>query len=305
VPATSDWTGKHVLITGATGFIGGHLVRQLRDWGAQVHAGTSPNTESRLGSYPLAFDVRNPEAVKAAVEKADPDVVFHLAATGVTNPDVDPMLALTVNAGGTVNLLEALREGDVERIVLVGTSHEYGAQEAIEGLDPFSPYAASKVAAWAYGRTYWRAYGLPVVTVRPFQVYGPGQPQAALIPAAVSAALCGQDFPMTPGEQELDFVHVGDVVQGMAAAAEAPGVEGKSLDLGTGVGRTLLNIVDRIWQLIGAEGKVRVGALPYRSGGPMRLVANAERTAQLIGWRATTSLEEGLSATIQSLAQEG
>jgi nucleoside-diphosphate-sugar epimerase len=110
---------------------------------------------------------------------------------------------------------------------------------------------------------------------------------------------------MTPGEQELDFVYVEDVVQGMAAAAEAPGVEGKSFDLGTGVGCVLHSIVEQIWQLTAAEGAVKAGALPYRPGGPMHLIANAERTAQLIGWRATTSLEEGLCATIQSLAQEG
>ena len=280
-------------------------MRQLRNRGSQVYAGASPGTKSRLASHSLAFDIRDPEAVKAAVEKTDPDVVFHLAAAGVTNPAIDPMLALMVNAGGVVNLLEALRGGDTERIVLVGTSHEYGAQEATEGLDPFSAYAASKAAAWAYGRTYWRAYSLPIVTVRPFQVYGPGQPQTALIPAAVSAALCGQHFPMTPGEQELDFVYVEDVVQGMTAAAEAPGIEGESLDLGTGVGRALRSVVDQIWSLTGAEGEVRAGALPYRSGGPMHLVANAERTAELIGWRATTSLEEGLCATIQGLAGEG
>jgi nucleoside-diphosphate-sugar epimerase len=110
---------------------------------------------------------------------------------------------------------------------------------------------------------------------------------------------------MTPGEQELDFVYVEDVVQGMAAAAEAPGIEGESLDLGTGVGHALRSIVDQIWQLTGAEGEVRAGALPYRSGGPMRLVADAERTAELIGWRATTSLKNGLCATIQRLAGEG
>lgn len=305
MPAATDWTGKRVLITGATGFIGGHLVRQLSDRGAQVYAGASPGTESRPGSHSLTFDVRDFEAVKVAVEEADPKVVFHLAAAGVTNPAVDPTLALMVNTGGTLNLLEALRGGDVERIVLVGTSHEYGGREATEGLDPFSAYAASKVAAWAYGRTYWRAYGLPVVTVRLFQVYGPGQSPAALVPAAIRAALSGQDFPMTPGQQELDFVYVEDVVQGMAAAAEAPGVEGESLDLGTGVGSALRSIVDQIWQLTGAEGEIRAGAFPYRSGGPMRLVASAERTAELVGWRATTPLEEGLCTTIHSLAQEG
>jgi UDP-glucose 4-epimerase len=242
--------------------------------------------------------------VRIAVDEAEPDIVFHLAAAGVTNPAVDPMLALMVNAGGTVNLLEALRGSDVQRVVLVGTSHEYGAQEAMEGLDPFSAYAASKIAAWAYGRMYWRAYDLPVITVRPFQVYGPGQPHEALIPATIRAALFDRDFPMTPGEQELDFVYAEDVVDGMTAAAEAPEIEGESLDLGTGAGYAIRSIVDQIWRLTGARGEVRVGALPYRSGGPMRLVADAERTAQLTGWRAATPLEEGLCATIRSLAEE-
>jgi nucleoside-diphosphate-sugar epimerase len=305
VPETTSWTGKRILITGATGFIGGYLVRQLQNRGAEVYTGASPGTETRLGSHSLTFDVRDPDSVKEGVERIDPDVVFHLAAAGVTNPAIDPMLALMVNAGGVVHLLEALRESDVERIVLVGTSHEYGAREATEGLDPFSAYAASKVAAWAYGRMYWRAYGLPIVTVRPFQVYGPGQPQGTLIPAAVSAALRGQDFPMTRGEQELDFVYVEDVAQGMTAAAEAPQVEGKSLDLGTGVPCSLRSIVDQIWKITDAKGKIRAGALPYRSGGPMHLVANARRTAQLTGWRATTTLEEGLCTTIQSVTQEG
>ncbi|MFW6136322.1 MAG: NAD-dependent epimerase/dehydratase family protein [Chloroflexota bacterium] len=298
------WAGKRVLITGAAGFIGSHLVRQLTGCGAHIFAATSPGRDPQPGPHPLPFDVRDGQAVRDAVDRAGPHVVFHLAAVGVTHPAVDPMLALMVNAGGAVNLLEALRERDVQRIVLVGTSHEYGAREAREGLDPFSAYAASKVAAWAYGRTYWRAFGLPVVTVRPFQVYGPGQAEEALIPGTIRAAISGEDFSVTPGEQELDFVYVEDVTDGMVAAAQAPDIEGESLDLGTGAGHTIRSIVDRIWRLTGAEGMVRVGALPYRSGGPMRLVADAERTAELVGWRATTPIEEGLRATIRSLAEE-
>jgi dTDP-glucose 4,6-dehydratase len=186
-------------------------------------------------------------------------------------------------------------------VLLVGTSHEYGARGAIEGLDPFNAYAASKIAAWAFGRMYWRAWGLPVVTVRPFQVYGPGQPHQSLIPATIRAALSGEDFPMTPGEQERDFVYVQDVVDGMLATVEAAGIEGTSLDLGTGIGHTVRNVVERIWQLMDAEGRVQSGALSYRSGEATRLVADADRTAQLTGWRATTSLEKGLHATIRSL----
>jgi nucleoside-diphosphate-sugar epimerase len=303
-----DFTGKRVLVTGSTGFIGRHLVDRLVGLGAEVYAGTAPDDElrialadSELPPCPLAFDVRDAEAVQRAVEKASPEIVFSLAAVGVTNSAVDSRLALLVNTGGVVNLLEALRASGVGRVVLVGTCHEYGTREAIEGLDPFNAYAASKVAAWAFGRMYWRAWGLPTVTVRPFQVYGPGQPQRCLIPAAIRAALSGADFAMTPGDQERDFVYVQDVVDGMLATAEAVEIEGRSLDLGTGTGRAIRHVVEKIWQLTDAKGQVRSGAIGYRPGEAMHLVADVDRTAQFTGWRATTPLEDGLNATIRSL----
>jgi nucleoside-diphosphate-sugar epimerase len=247
------------------------------------------------------FDVRDAEVVRRAVDEAAPEIVFSLAAVGVTNSAVDPMLALLVNAGGVVNLLEALRGRSVQRVLLVGTCHEYGARETREGLDPCNAYAASKIAAWAFGRMYWRAWSMPVVTVRLFQVYGPGQPRRSLIPAAIHAALSGEDFLMTPGEQERDFIYIDDVVDGMLAAVEAEGTDGSSLDLGTGTGQAIRHVVERIWRLTCAQGQVRCGARSYRPGEAMRLVADADRTAQRIGWRASTRLEDGLCATIARL----
>ncbi len=381
------WVGERVLITGSTGFIGQRLVRRLVEAGACVYAGVAPGEEpertSRLPEQAqrLTFDLREAGAVRDAVTEAMPQVVFHLAAVGVTQPDVAPDVALAVNVGGTLHLLEALsppdprricarkqvkvytrkwakareftrekgesakvrtrkwakarerweadehsprgqtlgrgdvqdestRGGesakwDVRRIVLVGTSHEYGAREAVEGLDPFSVYAASKVAAWAFGRMYWRVYGLPVVIVRPFQVYGPGQPDRALIPAAVHAALAGEDFPMTPGEQERDFIYVDDVVDGLQAIAKAPGIEGQSLDLGTGQAHAVRQVVGRIWEMLGARGRILPGALPYRLGEVMHLVADADRTARLTGWRAKIGLEEGLRRVIEAAVNTG
>ena len=304
-----------VLVTGATGFIGQRLVRRLVALGARVYAGAAPDEEpERVAGLPiqverLIFDLRDAGAVQAAVAEAVPQFVFHLAAVGVTDPAVDPALALAVNAGGTIHLLEALRGQNVRRVVLVGTCYEYGASQqlavsgqpsVIEGLDPFNAYAASKVAAWAFGRMYWRAHGLPVVTVRPFQVYGPGQPAHTLIPAAIGAALAGEDFPMTPAEQERDFVYVEDVVSGLLAAADAPGVEGEGLDLGTGIARPIRQVIQRVWELAGGTGRVLPGALPYRPGEVMRIVADADRTARLTGWRAQVGLEEGLRRTIGS-----
>jgi len=294
-----DWAGKHILVTGATGFIGRHLTRHLAQAGAEVWTTGLPNEQPPPGTTRhLSLDVRDANAVRAVVAEAAPQVVFHLAAAGVTDPGVDPALALTVNAGGTLHLLEALQGRDVWRVVLAGTCYEYGAREAAEGLDPFNAYAASKVAAWAFGRLYWRTHGLPVVTVRPFQVYGPGQIPHTLIPAAICAALAGDDLAMTPGEQERDFIYVEDVVEGMLAAAQAPGIKGQSLDLGTGQAHTVRQVVERVWAITAAQGHILAGALPYRPAEVMRLTADADRTARLAGWRARVGLEEGLRRTI-------
>ncbi len=303
--------GKRVLITGATGFIGHPLTRRLVEARAEVWAGVYPGEPpERVADLPsqverISLNVRDAESVRWVVESATPDVVFHLAAVGVTDPGVDPALALAVNAGGTLHLLEALQGRDIQRVVLVGTCYEYGARETAEGLDPFNAYAASKVAAWAFGRMYWRVHGLPVVTVRPFQVYGPGQPGHTLVPATIRAALTGADFPMTPGGQERDFIYVDDVVEGMLTAAIAPGIDGASLDLGTGQGHTVRQVVERVWTMTGAQGRILVGALPYRTGEVMHLTADAGRTAQLSGWRARVGLEEGLERTIPTITKFG
>ncbi len=311
-----DWARKRVLVTGATGFIGQWLVRRLVEIGAEIWAGVYPGeAPERISDLPVQvkrvpLDMQDAESVRRAVQDSAPDVLFHLAAIGVADSGVDPSLALAINAGGTVHLLEALRKQDVQRVVLVGTCYEYGAREAFEGddcascLDPFNAYAASKVAAWAFGRMYWRAHGLPVITVRLFQVYGAGQPEHTLIPAAIRAALAGEDFLMTPGEQERDFIYVEDVVEGLLAAAKAPEIEGQSLDLGTGAARPIRQVVERIWQLVDGRGQIQFGALPYRPGEVMTLVADVDRTARLIGWRAITLLEEGLRNTVQVLQLE-
>jgi nucleoside-diphosphate-sugar epimerase len=299
-----EWTDRRVLVTGGTGFLGQHLTRRLVERGAKVtvtlcdsdgpeQIATLPQKVGRLDG-----DVRHEEQMQWVIETVAPDTVFHLAAVGVNDFFIAAEVALQVNLHGTLNLLRAVQRAGVRRIVVAGTCYEYGEGSA---LDPGNVYAASKVAAWAFCRMHYRAFGTPVVVVRPFNVYGPGQDERALIPSAIRAALSGQDFPTTPGEQQRDFIYVDDLIEGFLCVALADGVEGQSLDLGTGQATAIREVARRIFDLVGVPERLQVGALPYRPGVVWELVADAARTTRLTGWRAQVGLEQGLRATIEEV----
>jgi nucleoside-diphosphate-sugar epimerase len=301
------WAGARVFVTGGTGFLGRHLTRHLMALGTQVtaalpaDAGPQERTALPLEVDCQECDVRNYGKLLHLIKTVTPGVIFHLAAVGVNDPFISEELALTVNLHGTLNLLQATEQcarGRVRRVIIAGTSYEYGRDGK---LDPGNVYAASKVAAWAFCRMYYRAHGTPVVVVRPFNAYGPGQNQRALIPSAIRAALNDQDFPTTPGEQKRDFIYVDDVISGFLAAAMADDIEGTTLDLGTGRATPVRNVVERIFKLTKSAGRPRIGALPYRPGAVSELVADAERTANLTGWRAKVGLDEGLQLTVSAM----
>jgi UDP-glucose 4-epimerase len=312
------WTHRRVLVTGGTGFLGQHLTRRLVGLGAQTTVALRDDVESRKRVVlPKEVnlqcgDVRNYDQMYRLVEAVAPDIIFHLAAVGTNDPFIAEEKALQVNLHGTLNLLRAVqgsstgRADRVRRIVVAGTCYEYGDGGR---LDPGNVYAASKVGAWAFCRMYYRAHGTPVVVARPFNIYGPGQNERALIPSAIRAALSGRSFPMTRGEQQRDFLYIDDLVEGLIMLALAKGIEGESIDLGTGEATPVRDVVERIFTLVGEAGLTpvvawpQIGALPYRPGVIWELVANADRTARLTGWRAKTGLDKGLQITIKAMTE--
>ena len=306
----SELAGTQVLVTGATGFIGSHLTRRLVADGARVSIfirSTSDTTDIAdvLNAVSVhQVDICDQNAVNRAMPHSCPQVVFHLAAIGMSEPFISPPVAVRVNVQGTLHLLEAAHQCGVTRFIHSGTAYEYGDAAHDDApnkelLDPVNTYAASKAAARAFVRLYARVYNLPAVTLRLFAVYGPGQPPKTLISSAVRAALEERDFPMTPGDQMRDFVYVGDVVEGYVRAAVTSGLEGVTIDLGTGQSHTIRKVVQRLYELAGSRGKPLVGALPYRPSETMKQVADPRPARNLLDWQATTSLDDGLRQTVE------
>lgn len=298
-----------VLLTGATGFLGQHttahfvaagldvgvLIREVYGMG---HSYPPHLAAVRDQIQPVYADLRNPTLTARALQEAGPDCVIHLAAAGVTNPYLAVQAALQHNLQGTLNLLRAAFENgpSVQQVIVARTPGE---------ADPSNVYQASKAAAWSFCTMYARSRNWPVVGATIYQAYGPGQPEATLIPAAFNAAVGGEDFAMTSGAQERDWIYVEDVVSGLAAAAGRDLEPGATFDLGTGRGVSVKAVVEQIYAIVGQGGRPRPGALPERPGEAERVIADAIRTRALLNWQASIPLEEGLRHFYRYRQSEG
>lgn len=248
-------------------------------------------------------DLREGQTVQRVVRECRASKVYHLAAVGVTEPGVEPGLAVQVNVMGTLNLLEALGETDCDCFINTGTCYEYGhntpPMHEDQMVDPINAYAASKSAAWLFCNMYHRTRGYPVVTVRPFTVYGPRQSERALIPQTILSALRGQDFEMTAGEQTRDFIYVDDVVEGYIRASISEKAIGQTINLGAGEEHSIKHVVLKVLELMGHPVRPLIGALPYRPREIWRLCSDSDRAREMLGWWPQVSLEDRLRKTIE------
>jgi len=300
---------EKVAVTGATGFIGNHLVRLLVSAGcrptllgrSEKYGGLLAGVEGHVRWTPC--DLLDAESVRAAIQKEKPNTLFHLAGTRRGGEAAD---CANLNFYATAQLLEESRKNGVRRIVIAGSAEEYGSQagplnERLS-LKPSTGYGISKALATKHALALNAREGCPVVVVRPFSVYGPGQPREMFVAQAVEAAVRGVPFKMSIGEQKRDLVFVADVARGLIRAAMTPRIEGKVINLATGRPYRLRDVAERIWQMSGTSAPLVIGAL---KPGPDELCdtwADIGEAAKLLDWQAEVELDEGLRQTI-SLAR--
>jgi UDP-glucose 4-epimerase len=307
-----------ICVTGAAGFIGGHVAEALLREGHQVvglddfSSGKRDNVAllARQGRFELVEgSVADATAVRRAVEGAR--WVFHLAAIpSVPLSMAEPERTTAVNVGGTVNVLETARKSGVERVVVACSCAAYGdgpQQPKHEGLlaRPMSPYAAQKVACELYAQTYTRAYGLPAVALRFFNVYGPRQDPkseyAAAVPRFTTRLLSGQrPIVFGDGLQTRDFVHVSDVVRANLLAATSPRAPGEVINVGSGKSSSLIDLISTLKEVIGGEARnLTIEHQAPRAGDLRESSADISRARELLDYVPRVRLREGLATVVE------
>ena len=309
-----------VVVTGAGGFIGSHLVQTLLGYGAKVRALVKYNGRADWGNLHhlpaeqqaqldvWLGDITDPFWVMNALQGQQ--VVFHLAALiGIPYSYVAAQHYVQVNVQGTLNVLEACRLHHIPKLVHTSTSETYGTadytpQDEAHPLKAQSPYAASKIAADKLAESYYASFGLPVATLRPFNAYGPRQSLRAVIPTLVSQALTQPAIQLGSLTPTRDFTFVQDTAQAFCHVAAHSGTVGQVYNAGSGFTVSIGQVVEQVKQLLNRP------ELPvYTDDARVRpahsevtcLLANSQKLQHLTGWHPTVCLSDGLQQVINHL----
>ena len=311
-----QWRGVPVLVTGAGGFIGSHLVETLLARGARVRALVRYTSRGDLGALELLDrqtrssvevvhgDLCRSDVVRAAFDGVS--VAFHLGALiSIPHSYQSPDEAVATNVVGTLNVLQAARYTGVQRLIHTSTSEVYGTAERVpmdetHPLQGQSPYSASKIGADKLAESFARSFGVPVVTVRPFNTFGPRQSTRAVIPTIITQLLDDRRIRLGSLHPRRDFTFVTDTVAGFLRAAEVPDLTWQEINLGTGRDVSVGEVMELIAGLLGVTPEVTTETERVRPTASEvdRLCASNQRAADVLGWAPTVTLEDGLRRTI-------
>ncbi len=308
------WKTRNVLVTGAAGFIGSHLVERLVREGARVTALVHYNSQSSWANLELAApqlkkkvrvvmgDLIDPRSVQDAVDGQH--TVFHLGALiAIPYSYMAPASYVEVNIKGTLHVLEACRRCKTARMVHTSTSEAYGTARYVpmdeeHPLQGQSPYSASKIAADKIAESYFLSFKLPVSTIRPFNCYGPRQSARAIIPTILTQFLAGKtELKLGSLKPVRDFTYVEDTVDGFLRVAQSKAAIGQVINVGAGKGVTIGELVEVAARVCGAKYKVREDRARVRpeASEVLRLICDNRKARKLLGWKPRVTLRQGLT----------
>jgi len=312
-----DWNNRLVLVTGAGGFIGSHLVESLVAKGAHVRAFVRYNARGDPGMLRfssaevfsrleiIAGDLRDTEAVRLASQTVD--TIFHLGALiAIPYSYIHPREVVETNILGTLNVLMAARDFHVRRIIQTSTSEVYGTAQytPIDEHHPLqgqSPYSASKIGADQIAESFHRSFGLPLATLRPFNTYGPRQSARAVIPTIISQALVRDEIHIGSLHPMRDYTFVDDTVEGFVKIAESDQALGEIINLGTGLMVEVGDLIRLVGELVGKQLHPVSESNRKRpeNSEVLKLQSDNRKARELIDWVPQVSLQEGLHRTIE------
>ncbi len=313
---------KSVLVTGADGFIGSHLVERLVDSGAKVRALSYYNSFNHWGWLEslqclgdvevMSGDVRDPHFCMKITENVD--IIFHLAALiAIPYSYTAPASYVDTNINGTLNICQAAVENSCERVIHTSTSEVYGTAQYVpidesHPLQPQSPYSASKIGADHLALSFYLSFGLPVTIARPFNTFGPRQSARAVIPAAISQITAGKKIiQMGDLSPTRDFTYVRDTCQGLIALAASDRTVGEAYNIGSGIELSIAQILDLVKELMGSNAEVVTEKQRIRpkQSEVQRLCCDHTKIRKATGFKPEYTFRDGLVKTIAWFTSPG
>ena len=299
-------TLPRILVTGGTGFIGQHVVEMALDKGFDITVLTKNNhnlTDELDGVTYLSADISHKASLLTRLESKVFDYVINLGgyvdhANYLNGGDK----VYDVHFNGVRNLVDCIDKSKIKGFVQIGSSDEYGnnpaPQSEIQREAPISPYSCAKVASTYFLQTLYKTEGFPVVVLRPFLVYGPGQGIERFIPQIIKGCINNQKFPTSKGEQLRDFCFIDDIIQAIFSSLDNGNAHGEVINIASGKPASIKKMVNTIVDMIGS-GDPQFGQVAYRNGENMALYGDIAKAKEILDWKSSVSLEQGLAETIR------